>query len=114
MRNDILTLWEDGIDTPPSYLDDLNGMDTIDQMKVAMEITGENGLKFSDLKLKVRSKKMCMQNQLIVLAALHLTPVTQTNFCNIPKSIALRLRHICNEDETQNYLIPRKHNTITC
>ena len=56
LRNDILTLWEDGIDTPPSYLDDLNGMDTIGKMKVAMEITGENGLKFSDLKLKVRSK----------------------------------------------------------
>ena len=114
LRNDILTLLDNGIDTPPSYLDDLNGMDTIGKMKVAMEITGENGLKFSDLKLKVRSKKMCMQNQLIVLAALHLTPVTQRNLCNIPKSIALRLRHICNEDETQNYLIPRKHNTITC
>ena len=40
-----------------------------------------------------------MQNQLIVLAALHLTPVTQkNNICNIPKGIALRLRRICDDD----------------
>ena len=58
MRNDILTLWEDGIDTPPSYLDDLNGMETIGKMKVAMEITGENGLKFLDLKMKIAEGKI--------------------------------------------------------
>ena len=57
-----------------------------------------------------------MQNQLIVLATLLLTPVAQ-KICNIPKGISLRLRRICDDDETfdkrsteyQNYLIAREH-----
>ena len=61
---------------------------------------------------------MCMQNLLIVLATLHLTPVSQKIYiCNIPKGIALRFRRICDDEETfdkcsaeyQNHLIAREH-----
>ena len=62
-----------------------------------------------------------MQNLLIVLATLHLTPVTQKIYiCNIPKGIALRLRRICDDDEVfdkrsteyQNYIIAREHKPL--
>ena len=59
---------------------------------------------------------MCMQNLLIVLATLHLTPVTQ-KITPVTYLKALRLRRICDDDETfdkrsteyQNYLIAREH-----
>ena len=59
-----------------------------------------------------------MQILLIVLATLHLTPVTQKKpICDIPKGIALRLRRICDNDKTfdkhstehLNYLIAGEH-----
>ena len=45
-----------------------------------MKIAGENGLEFLDLKLKIAEGKIRVDlyaNQLIVLATLHLTLVTQ-------------------------------------
>ena len=80
-RDDILNLWLHGVDTLPSFLDYLNGMDTRGKIKFTMEIASENGLEFLDLKLKIAESKIrveiCMQHLLVVLATLHLTPVTQ-------------------------------------
>ena len=61
---------------------------------------------------------MSMLNHPIVLAIPHLTPAIQkSNICNKPRGIALRLRRICDDDETfekrsteyQNDLIARDH-----
>ena len=83
-----------------------------------MEITG---LKFLDLKLKINEVKIRVDvyaqswNSFI-----YTTPNTcypKSNTCNISRGIALRLRRICDDDETfekrsseyQNYLIARDH-----
>ena len=105
LRDDILTLWEVGIGTIPSFLGYLNVMDTTGKIKSTMKITGENFFGFSDLKSKVAEGKIRVDvyaKSANVLAALHLTPATQKNICNIAKDIALRLRRIYNNDETFN------------
>ena len=78
-------------------------------------------LKFLDLKLKINEGKIRVD----VFAKStnsfsYTTPNTcypKNNICNIPRGIALRLRRICDDDETfekrsseyQNYLIARDH-----
>ena len=120
-RDHIFTLREHGVDTLPSFLDYLNGMDTTSKIKFTMEITSENGLELLDLKLKIAEGK--------IRADVHAKPTNsfsytslntyypKNNICNIPKGIALRLRRLCDDDETfnkrsteyQNYLINREH-----
>ena len=56
-RDDIFTLWEHGIDTLP-FLDYVNGMDTTGKIKFTMEIGGEIGFKFLDLKVKIAEGKI--------------------------------------------------------
>ena len=120
-RDEIFTLWEHGINTLPSFLDYLNGMDTTGKIKVTMEITDENGLGFSDLKLKITEGKTRVD---VYEKPTNSFSYTSPNTCypkntiwNIPKSIALRLRCISDDDKTfdkhsteyQNYLIAREH-----
>ena len=57
IRDYICTLWEDGIDTLPSFLDYLNGMDTTGKIKFTVKIAGKNDLEFLDLKLKIAEGK---------------------------------------------------------
>ena len=57
-RDDIFTLWEHGIDTLPSFLNCLNGIDSTGKIKFTMEIAGENGLEFLHLKLKIAEGKI--------------------------------------------------------
>ena len=57
-RDDIFTLWKHGVDTLPSFLDYLNGMDTTGKIKFTMEIASENGLEFLDLKSKIAESKI--------------------------------------------------------
>ena len=120
-RDDIFTLWEHGVDTLPSFLDYLNGMDTTGKIKFTMEIASENGLEFLDLKLKIAEGKIRVDVYAKPTNSFSYTsPNTcypKNNICNIPKGIALRLRRICDDDETfdkrsteyQNYLIAREH-----
>ena len=79
-RDDIFTLWEHGIDTLPSFLDYLNGIDTTGKIKFTIEIAGENGLEFLDLKLKIAEGKIRVDVYAKLtnsFATLHLTPVTR-------------------------------------
>ena len=120
-RDDSFTLWEHVADTLPSFLDYLNGMDTTGKIKLIMEIAGENGLEFLDLKLKIAESKIRLDVYVKPTNSFTYTsPNTcypKINICNIPKGIALRLSHICDNDETfdkhfteyQNYLIVREH-----
>ena len=120
-RNNIFTLWEHDVDTLPSFLDYLNGMDTTGKIKFTMEIASENGLEFLDLKLKIPESKIRVYVYAKPTNSFNYTsPSTcypRNNIRNIPKGIALRLRRICDDDETfdthstecQNYLIAREH-----
>ena len=121
-RNDIFTLWEHRVDTLPSFLDYLNGMDTPSKMKFTMETSSENGFKMVlDLKLKIAEGKIIVDVYAKPTNSFSYTsPNTcypKRNICNIPKGIVLRLRSICNDDETfdkrsteyQNYLIAREY-----
>ena len=121
MKDDIFTLWEHGVDTLPLFLDYINGMDTTGKIKFTKEIASENGLQFLDLKLKIAEDKIRVDVYAKPTNSFSYTsPNTcypKNNICNIPKGIALRLRRICDDDETfdkrsteyQNYLIAREH-----
>ena len=58
-----------------------------------------------------------MLNPPTVLAITHLTPAIKKTTCNIPRGIVLRIRKICDDEETfekrpseyQYYLIARDH-----
>ena len=95
-------------------------MDTTGKIKITMEIVGENGLEFLDLKLKIAEGKIrvdaCAKPTNSFSYTLANTCYTKKNIWNIPKRMALRLRCICNDDEAfdkrsteyQNYLIVAK------
>ena len=96
-------------------------MDTTGKIKLTMEIASENGLEFLDLKLKIAEGNIRVDPYAKPTNNFSYTsPNTcypKNNICNIPKGIALRLRRICDNDETfdkhsteyQNYLIAREH-----
>ena len=103
-RDDIFTLWEHGVDTLPSFLDYLNGIDTTGEIKFIMEIASENGLEFLDLKLKISEGKMRVDAYSKPTNSFSYTSLNtcypKNNICKIPKGIALRLRRICDDDKT--------------
>ena len=104
-----------------SFLDYLNTMDKTGKIKFTMEIAGDTGLEFLDLKLKISEGKIRVDVYAKSTNSFsYTTPNTcypKNNICNIPRGIALRLRRICDDDETfekrsseyQNYLIARDH-----
>ena len=122
-RDDFLVLWEHGTASLSSFLDYLNTMGKTNKIKFTMEIAGDTGLEFLDLKLKISGGKVRAD----VFAKStnsfsYTTPNTcypKNNICNIPRGIAVRIRRICDDDETfekrsseyQNYLIARDHKT---
>ena len=103
-RDYVFVLWEHGAASLSSFLDYLNNMDKTVKIKFTMEIAGDTGLHFLDLKHKINESKM----RLDIFAKStnsfsYTTPNTchpKNNICNIPKGIALRLRRICDDDET--------------
>ena len=120
-RDDIFVLWEHGTASLFSFLDYLNTMDKTGKIKFTMEIAGDTGLEFLDLKLKISEGKIRVDVYAKSTNSFsYTTPNTcypKNNICNIPRGIALRLRRICDDDETfkkrsseyQNYLIARDH-----
>ena len=119
--DDIFTLWEHGLASLPTFLEHLNTMDKTGKIKFTMEVTGENGLEFLDLKLKIVEGKIKVDVYAKPTNSFsYTTPSTsypKNNIRNIPKGIALRLRRICDDDDTfdkrsleyQNYLIVKKN-----
>ena len=120
-RDDVFVLWEHGTASLSSFLDYLNTMDKTGKIKFTMEIAGDTGLEFLDLKLKINEGKIRVDvfakstNSFSYTTANTCYP--KNNICNIPRGIALRLRRISDDDETfekrsseyQNYLIARDH-----
>ena len=122
-RDDIFVLWEHGTASLFSFLDYLNSMDKTGKIKFTMEIAGHTGLEFLDLKLRINEGKIRVDVYAKSTNSFsYTTPNThypKNNACNIPSGIALRLKRICDDDETfekrssdwQNYLIARDHKT---
>ena len=86
-----------------------------------MEIAGDTGLELLDLKLKINEGKIRVDvYSKSTNSFSYTTPNTcypKNNICNTPRGIALRLRRICDDDDTfeersseyQNYLIAGYH-----
>ena len=79
-------------------------MDTTGKIKFTMEIAGENGSEFLDLKLKIAEVKIRVDVYAKPTDSSSYTSLyiyyPKNNICNITKGIALRLRRICDNDET--------------
>ena len=79
-------------------------MDKTGNIKFTMEIAGDTGLELLDLKLKINEGKIIVDVYAKSTNSFSYTkPNTcypKKNICNIPRGIALRLRRICDGDET--------------
>ena len=94
-------------------------MDKTGRTKFTMEIAGYTGLQFLDLKLEINEGKIKVDVYAKSINSFsYSTPNTsysKNNICTIPRCITLRLKRICDDDETfkkrssdcQNYLIAR-------
>ena len=118
-----MTIWIHGSDTLESFpfLDYLNQFDSTGKIKFTMQVQDEDGIEFLDLKLKLENSKIGVD----VFAKLtnsftYMLPTScypGKSFNNIPRGIALRLRHNCDTDEKFNsrsieyktYLIARDY-----
>ena len=123
-RNHIFALWKHGTASLSSFLDYLNTMDKTGKIKFTLEIAGDTGLEFLNLKLKINEGKVRVDVYAKSTNSFsYITPNTcypQNDICNIPRGIVLRLRRICDDDETfeersseyKNYLIAIDHKPI--
>ena len=92
-RDYVFVLCEHGTASLFSFLDYLNTMDKTGKIKFTMEIAGDTGLEFLDLKLKINEGKIRVD----VFAKStnsfsYSTPNTcypKNNICNVPRGIAL-------------------------
>ena len=121
LRDDIFVLWEHGTASLFSLLDYLNSMDKTGRTKFTMEIAGYTGLQFLDLKLEINEGKIRVDVYAKSINSFsYTTPSTcypRNNICTIPRCITLRLKRICDDNETfeekssdyQNHLISRDH-----
>ena len=103
-RDDIFVLWEHGTGSLFSFLDYLDTMDKTGKIKFTMEIAGGTGLEFFDLKLKINEGKIRVDVYAKSTNSFSsTTPNTcypKNNICNTARGTALRLRRICDDDET--------------
>ena len=87
-----------------SFLDYLNTIDKTGKIKFTMEIAGDTGLGVLDLKLNIKEAKIRVDVYAKSTSSFsYTTPYTcypKNKICNIPIGIVLRLRRICDDDET--------------
>ena len=118
-RDDAFVLWEHVTAPLSSFFGYLNTMDKTGKFKFTMEYAGDTGLEFFDLKLKINEDKIRV-DVFAKSTYSYTTPKTyypKNDIFNIPRGIALRIRRICDDDETfkqrssgyQNYLTARDH-----
>ena len=118
-RDDVFVVWVRG---SVVLLDYINNLDDPGKIKFTMQVAEENGLEFLYLKLKIvegkRNVDVYSKPTNSFTYVLPLTCYPYKNIRDVPKGIALRLRHICDTDEKynqrssgyQNYLIDREYN----
>ena len=103
------------------FLDYLNNIASTVKIKFTMQIADDNGLEFLDLKLKIQNGKISVDvyskptNSFTYVMPSTCYPAKNIN--NVPRSVALRLKRICNSDgkfaahitEYKYYLIARDY-----
>ena len=122
-RDDVFVLWNQSLEELNKFFDFMNSIDTSVKIKFTMSVANQSTLEFLDLSLHINE-----QNKIYVdvyakptnsfTYVLPSTCYPKSNINNIPKSITLRLRRICDSDEKfdirsdeyQNYLIARDYN----
>ena len=104
IRDHVFVLWEHGTASLSSFLDYLNTIDKTVKIKFTMEIAGDTGLDFLDLKLKINESKIRFDVFAKSTSSFsYTTPNTcdpKNNICNIPRGISLLLRRICDDNKT--------------
>ena len=79
-------------------------MDKTGKIKFTMEVAGDTGLGFLNLKLKIKEGKIRVDVYAKSTRSFsYITPNTcylNNNICNIPRGIALRLRRVCDAEKT--------------
>ena len=117
-RDDVFSVWTHNINTLPAFQDYLNNIDSTGKIKFTTQIAGENGLEFLYLKLKMNENSKITVDVFLKScnSFIYVMPSTRylsNNINNVPRGIALRLKHICDSDEKftvrrneyKNYLI---------
>ena len=103
-RDDVLVFWKRATASQFSFSDYLNTMDKTSKIKITMEIAGDTGLEFLDLKLKPNKGEIRVDVYAKFTNSFsyttHNTCYLKNNICNIPRGITLRVRIICDNDET--------------
>ena len=105
------------------FFDFMNNIDTSGKIEFTMSVANQSTLEFLDLRLHINEQnKICVDIYAKPINSFtYVLPSTwypERNINDIPKSIALRLRRICDSDEKfdmrsdqdQNYLIARDYN----
>ena len=121
-RDGVIALWIHSNEYANLYLDYLYTIDASGEIRFAMETESENGLELLEIRLKLKD---CNKITVDVYSKptnsfTYVNPKTCYSSRNInktPQCIALRLRRICDSNETyekrsneyQNYLIARSH-----
>ena len=104
VRDDTFVLREHGIASLFSVLDYLNTMDKTGKIKFTIEIAGDTGLEFLDLKFKINEGKIRVDVYAKSANSFnYTTPNTcypKNNISNMSRGTAHRLRRIYDDEET--------------
>ena len=122
-RDDVFVLWSQSLEELNKFFDFMNSIDTSGKIKFTISVANQSTLEFLNLRLHITEQnKICVDVYAKATNSFtYVLPSTRypkRNINNIPESITLRLRRICNSDEKidmrsdeyQNYLIARDHN----
>ena len=120
-RHDVFVVWTHGPASVSLVLEYLTKIDKMGKIQFTMQVAGDDGLEFLDLKLKMVNGKISVDvfskptNSFTYI--LPSTCYPNRNIRNVPKGIGLRLRRICDSDEKygerseeyQKYFIARDY-----
>ena len=103
-RYEVFSVWADNIHTLPPFLDYLNNIYKTGKIKFIMKIADKIGLEFLDLKLKMNENSKITVDVFSYSTNSFTYVISSTfypsnNINNVPREIALRLKHICRSDE---------------
>ena len=92
------------VNTLPPFLDYVNNMDSTWKIKFTTQIADENSLEFLDLKLKMNENSKITVDVFPKPSSsfTYVMPSTRypsNNISNVLRGIALRLKHICDNDK---------------
>ena len=102
-QDDVFAVWTHGLASVFLFLEYLNNIVKTGKIQFTVQATGDDGLEFLDLKLKLINGKINVDvfskptNSFTYV--LPTTCYPNSNIKNVPKGVALRLRRTCESDE---------------